>query len=254
MGVLARIGPLAGVRVAWRDAIAVLDLHAKLPLGRLLSQLFGGLVLAVYVYVPIHELLHALGCFLVGGRVTRIEIAPLFGGTLLARLFPVVSPETEYAGRLAGFDVGGSSLRLLVTDFAPYLLTVLVGVPLVRRLQHRACAWLVAPALLLALAPWMSLPGDYYEMGSVLVTGAVAWLGWDWSAVRSDDLVRLCKAVWAEPGAFGVTTGAKAVAAVGVITASIVLGAVLASATYLLGSLLAPPSHLNAHASDAPAR
>lgn len=230
---------MAGFRTAWQDTIAVLDLHSGIDLRRLLPQLLAGLILAVYLYVPAHELLHAAGCLAVGGRVTAIEIAPLFGGRLLARLFPVISAETAYAGRLGGFDVGGSSLRLLATDLAPYLLTVLAGVPLVRRLQRRPAAWLVAPALLLALAPFLSLPGDYYEMGSVLVTTVLARFGPDWRALRSDDLVRLCASVWEAPEAFGLATRAHAVAAAGVISASFALGAALASATYLLGSLLA---------------
>lgn len=236
---LGSLSPLAGPRVAWRDARAVLDLHAPIALGRLLAELAGGLVVAVALYVPVHELLHALGCLTVGGTVTRIEIAPLFGGRILARVFPVVSAETEYAGRLAGFDVGGSTLRLIATDFAPYILTVLVGVPLVRRLRRRRCAWLVPAALLLALAPWVSLPGDYYEMGSALVTAALAQVGSDWSALRSDDLVALVAGLWAAPEAAGVTTVAHGLAAVAIVCASFALGAVLASATYLLGSRLA---------------
>jgi hypothetical protein len=245
------LSPLAGVRVAWRDARAVLDLHAQMALGGLLLELAVGLVLAVGLYVPIHELLHALGCLVVGGEVTRIEIAPLFGGSILARVFPVVSAETEYAGRLSGFDVGGSTWRLLATDVAPYLLTVSAGVPLVRRLQRCRCAWLVPAALPLALAPWISLTGDYYEMGSALVTAALALAGSDWSALRSDDLVALCARLWATPEAAGVTTVAQVLAAVAIVAASFVLGAVLAGATYLLGTFFAPATSITAAASTA---
>jgi hypothetical protein len=240
------LGPLAGLRVAWRDTRTVLDLHAPMALGALLAKLAVGLVVAVGLYVPIHELLHAVGCLAVGGEVTRIEIAPLFGGSMLARVFPLVSAETEYAGRLSGFDVGGSTWRLLATDLAPYLLTVFAGVPLVRCLERRRCAWLVPAALLLALAPWISLAGDYYEMGSVLVTAPLALAGSDWSALRSDDLVALCARLWATPEAAGVTTVAYASAAVAIVAASFVMGAVLASATYLLGALFAPAAPITA--------
>ena len=243
---LGYLSPLAGLRVAWRDARTVLDLHAPMALGGLLAKLAVGLVVAVGLYVPIHELLHAIGCLAVGGEVTRIEIAPLFGGSMLARVFPLVSAETEYAGRLSGFDVGGSTWRLLATDFAPYLLTVFAGVPLVRRLERRRCAWLVPSALLLALAPWISLAGDYYEMGSVLVTAALALAGSDWTALRSDDLVALCARLWATPEAAGVTTVAHASAAVAIVAASFALGAVLASATYLLGAFFAPAAPITA--------
>src|SRR5690349_921767 len=73
----------------------------------------GALVLATvgswYVYVPVHELLHAFGCVATGGRVEELRIAPLYGGRLLARVFPFVRAHDEYAGRLAGFDTGGSN-------------------------------------------------------------------------------------------------------------------------------------------------
>ena len=239
---LGLLSPLAGPRLAWRDAHAVLDLHASLALGHLLAELIAGLALAVALYVPVHELLHALGCVAVGGEVSRIEIAPLFGGRVLARVLPVVSAETEYAGRLAGFDVGGSTLRLLATDFAPYLLTIFGGVPLLRHLQRRRRAFLVPAALLVALAPWISIAGDYYEMGSALVTASLATAGWDWSALRSDDLFALVAGLWAAPEGAGVTTVTHRFAAAAVVTVSFVVGAVLASATYLLGSRLAPPA------------
>jgi hypothetical protein len=44
----------------------------------------------------------------------------------------------------------------------------------------------VPAAVLLALARWVSLPGDHYEM-----TVLLGWLGWDWAALRSDDLIAL---------------------------------------------------------------
>jgi hypothetical protein len=217
----------------------VLDAHARLSLPRLLAQLVAGFVVAVVVYVPVHEGLHALGCVGVGGEVTRLEIALFYGGMLLARLFPVVSTETAYAGRLAGFDVGGSDLRLLATDFAPYVLTVLVGVPLLRDLRRHPRAWLVPAALLLALAPWVSLPGDYYEMGSVIVTALLARLGGDWSALRSDDLIALGATLRRTPETLGVATTPALAAAVGVVLASCVVGLALAGATYGLGRFTA---------------
>ncbi len=232
---------VAGLRLAWRDVYAVLDLHAGLSLPRLIPQLVGGLLVGVLLYVPIHELLHAAGCVLVGGEVTEIEISPTYGGRFLARLIPVVSTETEYAGRLSGFDVGGSSLRLLAIDFAPYLLTVFPGVPLLRRLQRRRRAWLVAPALLLALAPWLSLPGDYYEMGSTVVTGVLGLAGQDWSALRSDDLLLLCTALWKNPADFGAAGLVRGWAAGCIVAMSFLTGFLLAGATYVAGSRLALP-------------
>ena len=91
------------------------------------------MILAWFVYTPIHELLHVLGCVVTGGSVSELEIQPIYGGALLARVFPFVVPGGEYAGRLSGFDTHGSDLVYLATDFAPYLLTVLIGVPALRR-------------------------------------------------------------------------------------------------------------------------
>jgi len=60
-----------------------------------------GLAVGWWIYVPIHELLHAAACLLAGGEVTRLEIAPQYGGALLARIFPFVVSGGEYAGRLS---------------------------------------------------------------------------------------------------------------------------------------------------------
>ena len=38
----------------------------------------------------LHELLHAAACLAAGGEVTRLEIAPQYGGGLMARVFPFV--------------------------------------------------------------------------------------------------------------------------------------------------------------------
>jgi hypothetical protein len=85
-----------------------------------------------WIYVPLHELLHALGCWATGGRVWRLEIDALYGASLVRRVFPFVEVGSSYAGRLTGFDTGGSDLVFLATDFAPYVLTILIGVPLLR--------------------------------------------------------------------------------------------------------------------------
>ncbi|MCG8671684.1 MAG: hypothetical protein MI867_19930, partial [Pseudomonadales bacterium] len=180
-----------------------------------------------------------LGCVLVGGSVSEVEIAPAFGGRLLESLLPFVSSETEYAGRLSGFDVGGSDLRLLVTDFAPYGLTIFVGVPLLRRLQRRPRAWLSGGALLVALAPWISLPGDYYEMGSTIVTGVLWWAGGDWSTLRSDDLFALVGGITGEPAAYGFDGIIGTATGAAVIVASICAAVSLAALTYAAGSAIA---------------
>jgi hypothetical protein len=61
-----------------------------------------------------------------------------------------------------------------------------------RLARRRASAVLFGPAVVLLAAPLISLPGDYYEMGSVLVSGALGMAGATGAeALRHDDLMRL---------------------------------------------------------------
>ena len=116
-------------RLLFRPALDLLRGEARCvrrPLDLLALAL--GLAAGWFVYVPVHELLHAAGCATTGGTVTRLEIAPLYGGALLARIFPFVVPGGDYAGRLSGFDTRGNDLVYLATDLAPFVLTLLPGV------------------------------------------------------------------------------------------------------------------------------
>jgi len=63
-----------------------------------------------FVYVPIHELLHAYGCMWTGGTVTELEIQAHYFGGVLSKFFPWVTTGGDYAGRLTGFDTHGSDL------------------------------------------------------------------------------------------------------------------------------------------------
>jgi len=109
-------------------------------------------------------------------------------------------------------------------------LTVFVGVPLLRAVP-RAKAWrrslMLGAAVPMAFAPFVSLPGDYYEMGSILVSRTVAALvpGFVVSRWRSDDLVKLV-------GVLAPDARATDAAGVG---ASLLVAAILALATYWSG-------------------
>jgi hypothetical protein len=148
-----------------------------------------------WVYVPIHELLHVLGCVITGGTVTELQIDPKYGAAILAKVFPFVTPGGDYAGRLSGFDTGGSDVVYLATDFMPFVLSVIVGVPLMIRVATTGRAWVFGIAVVLGLAPITNLPGDYYEMASILTTRAAATAGVmdteTLEALRSDDVFRL---------------------------------------------------------------
>ena len=149
----------------------------------------GGLAVGWWFYVPVHELLHAAACVATGGTVSRLEIDPLYGGAILARLVPFVEAGGDYAGRLAGFDTGGSDLVYLATDFGPYLLSVFPGVWAMRRAGERGAAFGFGFWLPVALAPFISLTGDAYEIGSIAVTRLPPWAGVE--ILRADDVFRL---------------------------------------------------------------
>jgi len=163
--------------------------------GARLALVFAGLIVGWFLYVPVHELLHAAGCRLAGGTVSRLEIAPLYGGALLARVLPFVVSGGEYAGRLSGFDTRGSDWIFLATDLAPFVLTLFPGVWLWRRAARRRRSFAFGLALPLALAPFLSLPGDAYEIGSLLVTHLPAWQGAE--VLRGDDVFLRAEAVGA---------------------------------------------------------
>lgn len=148
-----------------------------------------GMVVAWWLYVPMHELLHALGCVATGGTVTRLEIAPMYGGQLFAAIFPFVHPASEYAGRLSGFSTGGSDFVYLATDLAPFLLTLFPGFWWLRRAGRRGDAFRYGASLPVALAPLTSVTGDAYEIGSILATRLPPFVA-SAGLLRGDDLVK----------------------------------------------------------------
>lgn len=149
-----------------RDLLAGLD--SALASGPVALLWIGvGLLVGWWVYVPVHELAHAFGCLAAGGSVTRLDIDPLYGAALLREVFPFVHLGSEYAGRLSGFDPRGSDLVYLATDLAPFLLTLFPGVWWLRRSGRARRPLLFGASLPWALAPFLSLTGDAYEIGSL---------------------------------------------------------------------------------------
>lgn len=183
----------------WHDTLHGLDRCLRGEWRRL-GWLFLGLVVGWWLYVPVHELLHAWGCLAFGGEVSELEIAHLYGGAVLARLIPFVTAGSDYAGRLSGFDTGGSDLVYLATDFAPFLLTLFPGVWLFRRAAAAGHAFFFGFWLPTALAPFLSLTGDAYEIGSILTTRLPPWK--DAAAVlRGDDVFLMAEGLAASAGA-----------------------------------------------------
>jgi len=181
---------------AARESMAAMESILLGPGGgvRSLLLLTAGTLVSWFLYVPVHELLHAFGCLATGGSVTELEIQALYGGALLEKIFPFVVAGGPYAGRLTGFDTGGSDLVYLATDAAPYLLTLLGGFWLLRLAPIRRNPLLFGPAVVLLITPLISIAGDYYEMGSILVSGALGLLGGSPESLqllRHDDLFAL---------------------------------------------------------------
>jgi len=196
-----------------------------------LPVLMLGLAMSWWLYVPLHELFHAWGCLAAGGSVSRLEIDENYGAAWLAGWFPYVTPGSDYAGRLSGFDTGGSDAIYLSTVFFPYLLTVLIGVPALNAAAKsaRAAPLLFGAAVPWALTPFLSLTGDYYEIGSILVSGWLApWLPDAPGRWRGDDLLLLSNTL------FGPTGDGNWADAAG-MGAALLLGSLLALLTYLLG-------------------
>lgn len=189
-----------------------------------------GLAAGWWLYVPVHELLHALGCLAAGGSVSRLEIATLYGGRLLERVVPFVAAGSDYAGRLAGFDSGESDAVYLATVFAPYLLTLFPGVWALRRAGRAGRPFVFGLTLPVALAPFVALPGDAYEIGSILTTRLPPWTAFA-ETLRGDDVVlqiaelgRVAGAPW---GGFAVAS------LLGVLWAFATYGAAAAVASML---------------------
>jgi hypothetical protein len=185
-----------------------------------------------WLYVPVHELMHAWGAQLGGGTVTRLDIDPAYGARLLQRVFPYVRAGSAYAGQLTGFDTRGSDWVYALAVFFPFTLSVVLGIPiLVGAMQATRPGVKSTLAFGLALpaawAPILSIGGDFYELGAIAVSRAAAALGGDGQRWRGDDVIVV----------FGRNFGADAFSWTDVagITGSLLLGVVLAFATYAAG-------------------
>jgi hypothetical protein len=225
------------VRRAWRffarpalDTLGGLEACLQANAARALVLVALGMVAGWWLYVPVHELAHAGACRAAGGEVSRLEIDPLYGGALLARALPWVEAGGAYAGRLSGFDTGGSDLAYLATDLGPFLFTVWPGVWLLRWAASGRRALFFGLALPWALAPFLSLTGDAYEIGSILVTRLPPWAGAATrTLLRGDDLLQKV----GELSALGET------APWGGFSLAIGVGVFWAFITYAVGAALA---------------
>lgn len=163
------------------------------------------LLLGWWIYVPVHELLHAFGCIWSGGNVTRLELSPEYGAAWLQHYFPWIAVGSDYAGQLTGFDTNGSDFCYLVTILLPFVLTVFPGVFLfhlaLRMSWKHAGPWAVFGfSGAMVIAPFISIIGDMYEASSVVISRLASVINpaIDRDRWRSDDLPQLISALWPE--------------------------------------------------------
>ena len=158
-----------------------------------------------YGYVPIHELIHAGACLLCGGAVEELAIDSRYGGAWLAKIFPFVVADSDYAGQLTRFSVP-NGVAFAFVDLAPYALS-LFGVTLLEVSRRHGSAALFSMGFLLAFAPVISVTGDYYEAASQLTSHVATSLDSDLpcGVLVSDDVFRLMNDL-RESGTTGPTT------------------------------------------------
>ena len=189
------MSPLKTVLLPWSKVFRImfqpLLAAADRPLWRVFLPLLLSLLVVWFITVPVHELLHVAGCLLSGGEVTELTIQPMYGGTLLARLFSFVTPGGEYAGQLTGFDTGGSDVCYFITVWFPFLLTVLLGVPCLRLAAKTGQPFVHGIGIVHTFLPLASIGGDFYEMGSILATRLMGMTAGSREAalIRGDDLM-----------------------------------------------------------------
>ena len=217
------------------DLFAGLQRSTEALGGRALPLLLVACAAGWWLYVPVHELMHAWGAQLGGATVTRLDIDPIYGARFLQRFFPYVQVGSAYAGQLAGFDTHGSDLAYALTVFFPFVLSIAIGVPLLVRAARVPAPSVASTALFgfalpIAWAPILSIGGDFYELGAIAVSRAAALVGAQGESWRGDDVIAIVGRRFG--GAFSWLDAAG-------VAASLLLGIVLAFATYAAGRAVA---------------
>lgn len=201
------------------------------------------IVVVWFLYVPPHEIYHVSGCLITGGYVDRLEMSAIYGASLYAKYFSFIHVGSDYAGQLTGFDTHGSDFCYFVTDFMPYVMTLVFGVTCMKLSRRKRRPILFGIGVVVGLAPFYNMPGDYYEMGSTITTRVVSAInGVDnpplYEGIRSDDIFKLLEFVITKPGEIGLD-GAKSIAiGVVLIMVSCVVDVLLAFCTYWLGHFI----------------
>ncbi len=234
---------------AFRDITSVMERFQTesrpfISLGLLLLSI----LTTWFVYVPVHELLHVAGCIFCGGEVSEVILDRKYGATFLNKIFPFIIPSntSAYAGRLSGFDPG-SDIGYLITVFTPYILTIFPGVFLLLISSRIKKMWVAGIGMILGLSPFMSLTGDYFEIGTILSTRIwnIIFLGFPansidhfWS-LRSDDIFLLISEIIASPNLYGLPGIRNLLQIIVVISFGLFLAILLSGWTYKIGRFIA---------------
>ena len=155
--------------------LLVLYLRGRWPLRIVTACLFAIPVVWYLTYAPIHELSHALGTILVGGRVLEIKLIPSFWEGTLAVAWV----------RSAGLD---QSWQQLVSTGAPYVIDVacvVASLVVLRRRLSRNALVVGLLVMLMCLRPTFDLVcetvgfvggfhGDLWHM-QLIIGSAALW-------------------------------------------------------------------------------
>jgi len=229
----------------WSDVRTAIDkvmLNNELSPNKIWFLSMIGLLLTWFIYVPIHELLHVAGCIVTGGTVSELRMDPLYGANILNKIFPFIVPtsESEYAGRLTGFSTNGSDFVYFATVFCPFIITIAFGALSIRIARIRRNSLILGGSLVIAGAPFMSLTGDFLEMGSII--GTRLFSAWELQHIyrfRSDDLFRLFLEMYQDPLIFGLNSVTGCFLAAILVILSLLIGGLFAGWTYALSRQVA---------------
>ena len=98
-------------------------------------------------------------------------------------------------------------------------------------------------AVVVGLAPFYNMPGDYYEMGSTITTRVATWVTGSapviaFEGIRSDDIFSLMSDLFNDPGEKGIEGAGSIAIAWLLVAVSLVVDVLLAFLTYFAGGLV----------------
>jgi len=106
--------------------------------------------------------------------------------------------------------------------------------------MSRTVPVLFGPAIVVGLAPFYGLHGDYYEMGSILTTWLAAIVAGGDAGIlgvaRAEDVTLLLSDLFMNPAELGLSSGTDTAVVLGMVALSLCVGILLAFLTYRAGS------------------